>query len=64
MDSFSYYIDKFLNYLEIEKNYSPHTISNYQRDLREFSGFLDSRTCQDIKNIDYFILRKFLGVLS
>ena len=64
MDSFSYYIDKFLNYIGIEKNYSPHTVSNYQRDLREFSEFLYSRGSPDIKNIDYFILRKFLGVLS
>ncbi len=64
MDAFSYYIDKFINYLGIEKNYSQHTITNYQRDLREFAAFLESRNCQDIKNIDYFILRKFLGVLS
>jgi len=64
MNSFFYYIDKFLNYLSIEKNYSLHTIANYQRDLREFSEFLNSRNCHEIKNIDYFILRKFLGVLS
>ncbi|MCF7907758.1 MAG: tyrosine recombinase XerC [Candidatus Omnitrophica bacterium] len=64
MNSFSYYIDKFINYLTIEKNYSQHTAINYQRDLNEFSEFLDSRNCRDIKSIDYFLLRKFLGVLS
>lgn len=64
MNSFPYYIDKFLNYLSIEKNYSQHTSTNYQRDLGEFSEFLNSRNCRDIKNIDYFLLRKFLGVLS
>jgi len=64
MNSFSYYIDKFLNYLSIERNYSSHTITNYQRDLREFSDFLNSRNCRDIKNVDYFLLRKFLGVLT
>ncbi|OGC25621.1 tyrosine recombinase XerC [candidate division WOR-1 bacterium RIFOXYB2_FULL_42_35] len=26
-------IDKFINYLKTERNYSPHTTSNYQRDL-------------------------------
>lgn len=64
MNSFPYYTDKFLNYITIEKNYSQHTTINYQRDLRDFNEFLESRNCRDIKNIDYFLLRKFLVVLS
>jgi len=64
MIPFSHYIDKFLNYLTIEKNYSTHTINNYAADLREFGNFLESRGGKDIKRIDYFLLRKFLSVLS
>jgi len=64
MIPFSYYIDKFLDYLVIEKNYSQHTVHNYRTDLKEFEDFLNSRGSPDIKNIDYFLLRKFLGVLS
>jgi len=64
MIPFSYYIDKFVNYLNIEKNYSLHTIANYRKDLSEFRDFLDSRGGADIKNIDYFLLRKFFSVLS
>jgi len=64
MISFSYYIDKFLNYLTIEKNYSGYTITNYKTDLSEFEMFLKSRGGKDIKDIDYFLLRKFLSVLS
>ncbi len=64
MISFSHYIDKFLNYLNIEKNCSSHTINNYAADLREFGDFLESRGGKDIKRIDYFLLRKFLSVLS
>ena len=64
MISFSHYIDRFLNYLNIEKNYSSHTINNYAADLREFGAFLESRGGKDIKRIDYFLLRKFLSVLS
>ena len=31
---------KFLVYLKVEKNYSPHTLSGYSHDLREFQRFL------------------------
>ncbi|UCC95234.1 MAG: site-specific integrase, partial [Candidatus Omnitrophota bacterium] len=64
MIPFSYYIDKFLNYISIERNYSPHTLLNYKIDLKEFGDFLSSREKKDIKDIDYFLLRKFLSVLA
>ena len=64
MIPFSYYTDKFLNYLNIEKNYSSHTIINYEIDLRGFNAFLQSSGGKDIKDIDYFLLRKFLSSLS
>ncbi|MCQ9205921.1 MAG: tyrosine recombinase XerC [Omnitrophica bacterium] len=64
MIPFSYYIDKFLNYLTIEKNYSSCTTANYKTDLCDFDVFLNSRGGKDIKDIDYFLLRKFLSVLS
>ena len=70
MITFAYYIDKFLNYLSIEKNYSPHTITNYKIDLQEFESFLNppetksQKASVDIKEIDYFLLRKFLSFLN
>lgn len=64
MVPFSYYIDRFLNYLAIEKNYSSHTITNYSIDLKEFEAFLVSHNSKDIKEIDYFLLRKFLSLLA
>jgi integrase/recombinase XerC len=64
MVSFSYYKDKFLNYITIEKNYSPHTLTNYKIDLSEFEEFLNNQAVNDIKRIDYFILRKFLASLA
>jgi tyrosine recombinase XerC len=53
-----------LNYLRIEKNYSPHTLTNYTIDLKELESFLGAQNVSDIKAIDYFVLRKFLGTLS
>ncbi len=64
MIPFSHYIDKFMNYLSIEKNYSLHTIRSYATDLKGFGNFLDSRGTKDIKKVDYFLLRKFLSLLS
>jgi len=54
------YLDKFILYLEIEKNYSPHTILNYRADLTEFLKFIKQI---QIKNIDYHLLRKFFAQL-
>ncbi len=64
MIPFSYYTNKFLNYLAIEKNYSGHTVKNYRTDLNEFDLFLGSQGGKDVKDIDYFLLRKFLSLLS
>ncbi len=64
MISFSHYVDRFLNYITIEKNYSTHTSANYKIDLKEFEAFLKARGNTDIKDIDYFLLRKFLSTLS
>lgn len=60
MLDFKRYVDKFLKYLEIEKNYSPHTLLNYRKDLEEFSSFVQRR----VEDIDYFTFRKFLAHLS
>ncbi|MCK5083011.1 MAG: tyrosine recombinase XerC, partial [Candidatus Omnitrophica bacterium] len=54
------YLDKFISYLEIEKNYSPHTILNYRIDLEDFLQFIGPTP---IDGVDYLFLRKFLAQL-
>ena len=54
------YLEKFLSYLEVEKNYSPYTILNYKIDLEEFFVHLKETP---IERVDYFHLRRFLGNL-
>ena len=54
------YIEKYLSYLEIEKNYSPHTILNYKIDLIELFAFVQETP---VEKIDYLALRKFLAHL-
>ena len=54
------YIEKFLSYLEIEKNYSSHTLLNYKLDLQEFFVFAAETT---LEKIDYFLLRRYLAAM-
>ena len=37
------YLDQFIQMLRSEKYYSPHTCSNYRRDLERFRGYLQNR---------------------
>ena len=46
------YIDKFIEYLKVQKNYSEFTRINYQKDLEEYFEFLNNKN-YDYKNIDY-----------
>jgi tyrosine recombinase XerC len=55
------YIEKFIRYLEIEKNYSQHTILNYKLDLGDFGNFLGG---QELEKVDYLALRKYLAALK
>jgi len=50
-----------MRYLEIERNYSSHTILNYRLDLQDFRKFIGE---MDLEKIDYLTLRKYLAVLK
>lgn len=52
------YIEKFINYLKVEKNSAVHTITNYTKDLEVFFVFLQEK---DITEVDHLTLRKFLA---
>ncbi|MBD3425763.1 MAG: tyrosine recombinase XerC [Candidatus Omnitrophica bacterium] len=55
------FIEKFENYLSIEKNYSEHTLRNYRSDLTEMAEFLNDKDPKDITHLD---LRRFLARLK
>jgi integrase/recombinase XerC len=56
-------IRQFLEYLEVERNYSPNTITSYETDLTELLGFLRSEGITDVRDIHKETLRAFLGSL-
>src|SRR3989338_3470271 len=52
---------KFLNYLKVEKNYSPHTLTSYTHGLREFEKFLGPT---GLRETDLALFRKYLAALK
>jgi integrase/recombinase XerC len=62
-------MEKFMAYLKIEKNASPHTLAGYNHDLTEFACFLAEESSKDIDqadpvNVDYLTIRRFLAELQ
>lgn len=58
-------LNKFLDYLQFEKRYSPHTITSYKKDLEDFSHFyLKTESSEDISKADKKIIRNFIVELS
>ena len=55
------FIERFLKFLDVEKNSSPHTIKNYRSDLIEFFKFNGKNSVTDI---NYLEIRKFLAHLK
>jgi len=58
-------LEKFLEYLQFEKRYSPHTITSYKKDLEDFSHFfLRTESSDNVATADKKIIRNFIVELS
>src|SRR5512136_2513337 len=60
-------IREFARHLELEKNFSPHTLKNYLVDLRQFQAYLEENgmgvgQAGEI-SIEPAVIRTFLGTL-
>ena len=54
-------IEKFLDYLQLEKNYSSNTLSAYKRDLIQYKNFIiENNGNLEIENADYKIIRSWI----
>lgn len=58
-------IEKFLTYLRSVKNSSPHTVSNYGKDLNQFLVYLTPPESKSpaLRSVDHKIIREFMGHL-
>lgn len=67
--SLLYWIEKFLEHLQYQRNASIHTLRNYASDLKQFLEFLtvspsgESRPGPEPAQIDNLTIREFLGAL-
>lgn len=56
-------LNKFLDYLYLQRNSSPNTIKSYKRDILQFINFLKKRKIKSFNSISYDILLLYLGFL-
>jgi len=55
--------DKYINFLEAEKNASPYTVRNYTNDLLEFFDFVTGQGIDSLKDVNKQTLRAYLAYL-
>ena len=55
------WIDSFLAKLRNERNYSPHTLKSYSRDLRSLIAFCDEQEIANWKDIDDQLIRSLIS---
>jgi len=59
-------IERYVNYLQYERNASPHTIRNYRSDLLQFRDYLAegrATVAVDVRSVDALRIRGFLSIL-
>ncbi|WP_042348933.1 tyrosine recombinase XerC [Bacillus massiliigorillae] len=50
----------FLQYLQLEKNYSDYTVEFYHKDIDEFFMFISEQSIEDLHTVSYFDARLYL----
>ncbi len=57
-------IGEFINYVQIEREYSDHSVTAYAKDLSELAIYADNEKLPDnILSLDFYVLRGFITTL-
>ena len=56
-------LDQFIRYVQLEKNFSLHTVREYTSDLEEFFAFLHAEGIQKITEVEYIHARLYVTKL-
>ncbi|MEI5906163.1 tyrosine recombinase XerC [Bacillus spongiae] len=62
-EAYTQQLSQFIQYLKVERNYSHHTIHQYESDLKEFLQFLLRENIHTIGDVQYFEARVYLTEL-
>lgn len=57
------HVNMFLKYLQVERNYSSYTISNYKKDVEHFSFFMEQHDVTSYAAVSYGLVRLYLTEL-
>ncbi|MEW4283741.1 tyrosine recombinase XerC [Priestia koreensis] len=63
MQNVKSFLNSFLEYLQIEKNYSKYTIVSYTKDIEFFLAFMEAEGIETLKQVTYADTRLFLTKL-
>ena len=61
MHSLQTQLKAFYQYLESEKRYSPHTLSNYRRDLHHFCDYCQQKHLEQWDQVDSYLMRAYVA---
>ncbi len=56
-------LDQFIRYIQLERNFSVHTVREYEFDITEFLSFLVSEGITDLKEVEYLHARNYVTKL-
>lgn len=56
-------IETFIRFLQVEKNFSPHTVYNYKKDIEHFSSFMKQHSINRYAAVSYVFVRLYLTEL-
>ncbi|MGB9677609.1 MAG: tyrosine recombinase XerC [Candidatus Ratteibacteria bacterium] len=57
-------LNKFIDYLENQKNYSKHTIRSYKKDISQFIEFIKEKKISNFEKVEYEDFINFIGKLK
>lgn len=56
-------IEQFVRFIQLEKNFSVHTVKEYEFDLKEFVEFLSAEGITNIADVEYLHARLYVTKL-
>ena len=63
-NNLSHAVEHYLQYIEVVRGYSAHTVKNYRRDLDKLIEFCSTHNIDDISQLNASLLRQWVATLS